>query len=151
MSYVKIWLHCVWGTKRRIPYLTNDLLKELTEHIKVNALEKGIYIDTINGHREHIHSIISLGPDQAIARVIQLIKGESSFWINRNKLTVNKFEWADEYYAASFGDSDLDRIRLYIRNQELHHTQKTWDKECNEMIKKDGLVRIPGPPPHPRG
>jgi len=31
---------------------------------------------------------------------MQLIKGEASFWINRNRLTKYKFEWAEEYYAV---------------------------------------------------
>jgi len=140
MAYVKIWLHCVWGTKNRIPQLTREVLPELTDHIRVNSKVKGIYIDTINGHREHIHCIISLDPDQTLAKVIQLIKGESSFWINRKKLTRNKFEWAVEYYGVSFGESDLDKIRLYIRNQELHHNRKTWEDECNEMMVKYGFV-----------
>jgi hypothetical protein len=31
----------------------------------------------------------------------QLIKGESSYWINKNSLVKGSFEWADEYYAVS--------------------------------------------------
>lgn len=142
MAYVKIWLHCVWSTKRRLPRLTAEVLPKLVEHIKSNAKEKGIYIDTINGHREHIHCIISLGPDQTISGVIQLIKGESSFWIKSNRISRYKFEWAVEYYCVSFGESDLDRVRLYIRNQEKHHSQKTWEDESNDIIEKYGFVRF---------
>ncbi|MCX6303123.1 MAG: transposase, partial [Bacteroidia bacterium] len=58
---------------------------------------KGIYIDIINGHHEHIHCLISLDPEMSLSKVIQLIKGESSFWINRNKLTKFRFELDDEY------------------------------------------------------
>ena len=134
MAYVRIWVHCVWGTKYRTQYLTGKVLSELSDHILENAKGKRIYIDTINGYRDHIHCIISLGADQALAKVIQLIKGESSFWINRNKLTRYKFEWAVEYYGVSFGESDLDKVRLYIKNQEIHHEKKSWDEECNEMI-----------------
>jgi putative transposase len=134
MAYVKIWLHCVWSTKRRIPYLTCNVLSELIDHIQNNAKEKGIYIDAINGYREHIHCIISLGPDQTLAKVIQLIKGESSFWINKKRLTRYKFEWAIEYYGVSFGESDLDKVRLYIKNQKIHHERKSWDDERNEMV-----------------
>jgi REP element-mobilizing transposase RayT len=79
MSYVRIWLHCVWATKNRVPLLTKEKKKLVIEHIKQNAKLKSIYIDSINGHTEHLHCIISLGPDQSIARVMQLIKGEPSF------------------------------------------------------------------------
>ena len=141
MAYVQIWIHCVWGTKNRIPHLTRPVLQELISHISINANEKGIYIDTINGHIDHIHCIISLEPDQTLAKVIQLIKGESSFWMNREKLTSYKFEWAVEYYCVSFGKSDLEKVRLYIRNQESHHAKKTWEDESNDIMERYGFVR----------
>jgi hypothetical protein len=52
---------------------------------------------------------------------MQLIKGESSFWINKNKLTSHKFEWAVEYFGISISDSQTPKLREYIRNQEEHH------------------------------
>jgi putative transposase len=136
MAYVKNWLHCVWGTKSRIPFLTKDIKTDVLDHIKANAKSKGIYIDIINGHTEHIHCLISLNPDQTLSGVIQLIKGESSFWINKNKLTKSRFRWAVEYYAVSISESHVPRVRNYIKNQEEHHRKKTWDEEYNEYILK---------------
>jgi putative transposase len=144
MAYVKIWLHCVWGTKNRTPFLTKKILSDLIDHIRTNAEEKGIYIDTLNGHREHIHCIISLSPDQTLAKVIQLIKGESSFWLNKNKLTRYRFEWAVEYYGVSVSESELNKVRIYIKNQDVHHSQSTWEDECNEMMITYGFVKFPG-------
>jgi putative transposase len=144
MAYVKIWLHCVWGTKNRTPFLTKKILSDLIGHIRTNAKEKGIYIDTLNGHREHIHCIISLSPDQTLAKVIQLIKGESSFWLNKNKLTRYRFEWAVEYYGVSVSESELNKVRIYIKNQDVHHSQSTWEDECNEMMITYGFVKFPG-------
>ncbi len=84
MSYIKIIIHCVWSTKQRIPYLTDKHVRyELFEHILQNSKQKGIYIDYIGGEKEHVHCLISLGSEQTIAKAVQLIKGESSFWINK--------------------------------------------------------------------
>lgn len=66
---------------------------------------------------------------------MKLIKGESSYWINKNKLTQEKFEWQDEYYAASVSESLLDRVREYIKNQEEHHSKSTFRDECDEFIE----------------
>jgi REP element-mobilizing transposase RayT len=129
MSYVKNWLHCVWGTKNRVPFLNHEIRIKLIRHIKENAREKGIYIDSINGHREHLHCLISPDPDQSLSKVIMLIKGESSFWVNKNKLTNYKFEWAEEYYGASVSSSHINAIREYIRTQEEHHRKKSWEEE----------------------
>lgn len=144
MSYVRIWLHCVWGTKNRTAFIAKNNKETILDHIRKNAKEKGIYIDFINGHKEHIHCIISLNKDQYISNVMQLIKGESSFWINRNEITKNKFEWADEYYAVSISESHLNRVREYIKNQEEHHRKRTWAEECKEFMDKYGFERIKG-------
>lgn len=43
-----------------------------------------------------------------------LIKGESSFWINKNQLTKAKFEWQDEYFAVYVSESLVDKVRDYL-------------------------------------
>ena len=144
MAYVKNWLHCVWGTKSRVPFLNKEIKKELLDHINDNAKLKGIHIDIIDGHSQHLHCLISLHPDQALSKVIQLIKGESSFWINRNHITKYKFSWAVEYYAVSVSESHVPRVRSYIRNQEEHHKKKTWEMESEEYMVKYGFYRFPG-------
>jgi putative transposase len=142
MSYVKIWIHCVWGTKKRTPFLTQENLVPILSHIRENAVKKGIYINFINGHKEHIHALLSLNPKQCIADVLQLIKGESSFWMNKNNICKGKFEWADEYFAVSISHSQLDSVRDYIKMQAEHHKLKTWDEECGEFLDKYGFSMI---------
>ena len=144
MAYIRIWIHCVWGTKNRVAFLTRENKKIIIEHIKENAKKKDIYIDFINGSKEHLHYIISLNSEQNISKVMQLIKGESSFWINKNKITNTKFEWADEYFAVSISESHLNRVRDYIKTQEEHHRLKTWEEECNEFMKKYGFKKMKG-------
>jgi putative transposase len=144
MAYVKNWLHCLWGTKSRIPYLSGNIISDVINHIKMNAKGKGIYIDTLNGHKEHLHCLISLNPDQTLSKVIQLIKGESSFWINKNKLTKIKFEWADEYFGVSISESHLPKVRGYIKNQAVHHSRKSWEEEYKSLIEEYGFDRFPG-------
>lgn len=65
---------------------------------------------------------------------MQLIKGESAFWVNKQKLTNSKFEWADEYFAVSVSESMLDKVRTYIDGQEEHHKKKTFQQEYDEFI-----------------
>ena len=80
--------------------------------------KKGIYVDFINGHLEHIHCLVNLKPGQTIDNILMLIKGESSFWINQNRLSRKKFEWQNEYFAVSVSESAVERVRAYIRDQE---------------------------------
>jgi REP element-mobilizing transposase RayT len=111
-------------------------------HIRENAKEKGIYIDLINGHIDHLHCLVSLGADQTIQKIMQLIKGESSFWINHHVLIQEKFEWQEEYFAVSVSESQLKRVRNYILNQETHHQIMTFQEEYDEFILKYGFQRF---------
>jgi REP element-mobilizing transposase RayT len=92
MGCVKIWVHLVWTTKNREPILTKEVRWELFSHIRENAENKGIYLDFINGYLEHVHCLISLGSGQNIDKILMLLKGESSYWINKNKIFGGKFE-----------------------------------------------------------
>ncbi len=94
------------------------------EHIQTNAKSKGIHLDVIGGSRDHLHILISLRPDKSLSQTIQMIKGESSHWINESSLVPARFEWQTEYYAVSVGEKDLGRVRAYICNQEEHHRKK---------------------------
>ena len=142
MPWVRVWLHFVWSTKDRHPYLNDEIRLKVFEHIRQNAREKGIHIDFINGYLEHVHCLISLGTDQSLERIMQLIKGESSFWINKNKLTKTKFAWQDEYFVVSVNESTLPGVRRYIANQEEHHKTTSFDDEFENFLRRAGFQKI---------
>lgn len=139
MSYVKIWLHFVWATKNRQPLISKILRDKLITHINENAKAKDIYIDTINVDKDHIHLLVSLGSSQTVAQVAHLIKGESSHWVNKQKLINDKFDWQDEYFVVSVSESSVKRVRAYIKNQEKHHRYKSFTEEYNEFLAKYGF------------
>jgi putative transposase len=140
MPFVKVYIHFVWSTKNREPFLeTKEIRDKVWFHIKDNAQKKGIFIDFVNGYSQHCHCLVSLGIDQTIQKTIQMIKGESSFWINKEGLTKYKFEWQDEYYAVSVSESMIEKVRNYIKNQELHHSTHSYDDEIDNLIDKHGF------------
>jgi putative transposase len=143
MPYIKAWFHLVWATKNRYPFLKKEIRQTVFNHVKENAKLKGIYLDCVNGYTEHIHCLVSLSSDQTISKVLQLIKGESSFWINKEKLCDGKFEWQDEYFAVSVSHSHIQKVRDYIYNQESHHQQKTFQEEYDEFIKNYQFEILP--------
>lgn len=75
---------------------------------------------------------------------MQLIKGESSFWFNKNSISQNKLNWQKEYFAVSVSESQVDAVKNYITNQEEHHKKKTWNEEYNEFITKYGFKVFKG-------
>ena len=144
MPLLKIWIHLVWATKNREPILTQDIRQQIFSHIRENASKKNIYVDFVNGHVDHVHCLISLNQEQTIAKIVQLIKGESSFWINKNNLCRQKFEWQDEYFAVSVSESGINKVREYIKNQEEHHKKKSFREEYDEFVNKYGFKIMKG-------
>ena len=145
MSFIKVYIHFVWSTKDWIPYLDSpELRKEVWNHIRENAKEKNIFIDFVNGYSNHCHCLVSLGGDQTIQKIMQLIKGESSHWINMQGLTKGKFEWQDEFFAVSVSESMIEKVRNYIKNQESHHKRQTSQEEYDEFILKYGFQKFKG-------
>lgn len=142
MSYTRVWIHLVWATKKRAPVLEKPIRTKLFSHIRENARSKNIHIDFVNGYVDHIHILISLNSDQTIAKIVQLLKGESSFWMNKYKLTPQKFEWQDDYFAVSVSEPGVNKVREYIKNQEQHHAKKTFQQEYDEFMRIYGFVLI---------
>ena len=142
MAYLKVWLHLVFSTKNREANLSKEIKEQLIAHIKENAKKKDIYIDTINGYKDHLHCIVALHAEQSVSEIVHLIKGESSYWINQNKLTTFKFLWAEEYYATSISESQLQNVRNYINKQEEHHRKKSFAEECEEYSKIYGFKNL---------
>ena len=122
--------------------MTDEVRPKIFQHIKDNAKAKEIHLSLIGGYVDHVHCLISLGTNQTLEKTMQLIKGESSFWINKNNLCRTKFEWQDEYFAVSVSESVLEDVRNYIAHQEEHHRHKSFDEEFKVFMKKAGFQRF---------
>jgi putative transposase len=144
MPYLKVYIHFVWTTKNRFPYLsTPELRLKVWWHILKIAAGKDIHVDFINGYSDHCHCLISVKSNQNIEDCMRLIKGESSSWINKTELLsgtdYNWFEWQDEYYGVSISPKDVNNVREYIKCQEEHHKIKTFNEEYNEYMNTHGF------------
>ena len=144
MSYVKIWLHCVWSTKSKTCIIPQSFRPALLKHFRENATEKNIVLDYINAHEDHVHALVNMGKQQNLATLMQYLKGESSFWINSQKILPCHFSWQDDYFAVSVSHSHVDKVREYIKNQDEHHRKISWDEEVELFINKYGFERIKG-------
>jgi putative transposase len=120
-NYIALHIHLIWTTKNREPLLTTKVRYPLLEHIRKNAVIKGIKIRIINGVEDHLHCLVSLRPTQCVADVIKQIKGESSRWLNEQGWLNTHFEWQDGYGAIAVSPQLFGKVNQYIFNQETHH------------------------------
>jgi putative transposase len=129
MSWSEIWIHAVFATKNRYPYLYRDIRVQLFNHMKEVADNHRIHAAFINGYSDHCHVLFSLDKKRTITEIMKLVKGESSFWLNKSGLINGAFRWQNDYWASSVSPMLLPRVRNYIANQELHHSKIDFTKE----------------------
>lgn len=139
-SYSKCWLHLVWGTLNREHILSNkDVRKQISSYLYEYSFTKNIYMKKNFVNSEHVHVLIDLPTNQSIESVMHLLKGNSSHWINENKLTKTSFSWGRGYCALSVSESAVEKVSRYIENQEEHHCAKEFTEEYTAFINAYGM------------
>ena len=73
----------------------------------------------INGMPDHIHLLFGFRPTQSLSQLMQIVKQDSSKWINKNKLVGQGFSWQKGYGAFSYSKSQLPRvIKLHSKSKK---------------------------------
>ncbi len=138
-SYTKIWLHIVWCTYNRERILINkNLRKEISHYLYEYAQEKKIYMKVNYVNAEHVHSLVDMPTNLTIEDVLRLLKGNSSWWINK-RVNFN-FSWGKGYAAFSVSDSNTESVVNYIIHQGEHHRGKSFAEEYEIFLKQHNLM-----------
>ncbi len=141
-TFTQIAMHFVFSTKHRAPLITPDLRSELYKYIGgIIRNEKSVMVE-IGGMSDHLHLLCLLHPTSSTSEMMRLVKANSSKWINARPRTT-RFEWQDGYGAFSVSKSILPTVSEYIRNQEEHHRNKTFQEEFLEFLKKHEIEYDP--------
>lgn len=70
MPYTAIWIHAVWATQQRHPWLTSTIRTVLYQHPREQAKCQNIRLSDVNGFTDHVHILFALAPDQTLAKAI---------------------------------------------------------------------------------
>ncbi len=135
-TYTQIHLQFVFAVQNRRSLLQTRWKDQLYKYITGIAQNHGHKMIIINGMPDHLHIVIGMRPTQSISELLQMIKRDSSKWINENKLVSGKFQWQDGFGAFSYSRSQLPALINYVQNQEIHHCKKTFLAEYKELLEK---------------
>ena len=133
MSYTNLLYHIVYATKERAPLITNTLKPRLHEYLGgiVNGL--GCIPIEINGVSDHVHLLVKLRPTISVSDFLSKLKANSSGWAKRQ--TKGRFAWQARYGAFTVSESQVDNVRLDIRNQERHHQKFSFEEEFKALLR----------------
>ena len=132
-NYIALYVHLIWTTKYREAVLSKNMRYRLFEHIRTESVKKAIDVRVINGVDDHVHCLIALKTTQSISVIVKFLKGESSHWINEEKLIDGPFAWQDGYGAISVSPQYVPKVTQYIFNQEQHHGNRGLDEELKRF------------------
>ena len=135
-TYTQIYIHIVFSVKGRQSLIPKQHKSELHGYIMGIIRKKKQTVVEINSMPDHIHILVGITPDTAISDLVRDIKANSTKFINRKQWVVGKFQWQEGFGAFSYARSQLDNIIDYIRNQEKHHSRKTFREEYLEILKR---------------
>jgi REP element-mobilizing transposase RayT len=139
-SLTNLLYHIVFSTKERVPLIHEGLEESLYEYIGgILRGQRSILLE-IGGMPEHIHLLVKLKADLAVAAALRLIKTNSSAWINENRKIQGRFEWQSGYFAVSVSESRAAEVRRYIQTQKEHHARISFQDELRKLLQKH---RIP--------
>jgi putative transposase len=134
-TYTQIYIHIVFVVKFREALISEIWEESLHKYITGIIQNNGHKLLAINSVPDHMHLFIGLNPNQSISELMRLVKGDSSEFINKEKLTAKKFQWQSGYGAFSNSRSQISPVCNYIHNQKAHHSKKKFKDEYLEILK----------------
>src|SRR6266404_503407 len=132
MSYTNLIYHIVYGTKERSPLITNTLRPRLHEYLGGTVRGLGGIAIEINGVADHVHILAKLRPTISVSEFLSKLKSGSSGWSKRQ--TAGRFGWQARFAAFTVSESQVTRVRMYIRNQEEHHRKQSFEEEFKALL-----------------
>ncbi len=134
-TYTQLYIHLVFAVKYRMAVINPNWEERLHKYMIGIIHNNGHKVLAINSAYDHSHVLIGLNPNQSIAGLLKQLKGDSSEFVNKQKLTTRRFRWQEGYGAFSHSRSQVDKVVKYILNQKEKHLKKSFGEEYLEILK----------------
>lgn len=124
-SVFSIHLHFVFVTKYRRKVLTAQMLDRIQEILANVCIKTKSRLIEFSGETDHIHLLADVHPDNNISALVGSLKSASSriirseFADHLNRFYSKPVLWSGSYYVASTGGAQIEKIKAYIKSQEV--------------------------------
>ncbi len=143
-SLVKNYIHIIYSTKNREPWLVDK--KNLTNLCNYSAgilQNKKCMPLAIGGHDDHLHILCNLSKNIALSKLLEVVKTNSSRWIKEQNPKYEYFAWQNGYGGFSVHENQTKNIASYINNQDEVHKSKSFEEEYLEILKEHKMKYDP--------
>ena len=138
-SYRQILYHLIFRTKDSRKALATDHSRELYAYFMGIIKNKNCFLYRINGMEDHIHILCDLHPSIALADYMRDVKTASSLWLKQSGKFPEFGGWAEGYAAFTYAWKDKEMIISYIKNQQEHHKNESFEEELRRLLVEHGI------------
>jgi putative transposase len=117
----RLFVHLVWTTLDRAPLIDFEAARMLSEQIPVVARQERATPLEIGIVSTHLHLVLRLHPATPIPRLVQRLKGTTSFCLGRLRRNGPKVRWAPGYTVQIVSQQALPNVCRYVATQPERH------------------------------
>ncbi len=128
-------IHIVFSTQGRLPLIGKAIRPELFAYLGGIVKATGGAVITVGGTADHVHLVVRLPARAPVADIVRVVKANSSKWMN-GRIKISKFGWQRGYGAFSVSQSALPLVIEYVRKQERHHQNRSFEVELAILMAK---------------
>ncbi|MBI5095027.1 MAG: IS200/IS605 family transposase [Candidatus Hydrogenedentes bacterium] len=128
-SFVNLLTHMIFGTKRRKPYIAEEIRSDLFAYMGGIIRELGGKPIIVNGMIDHVHLLVGMPATRTPADVLRVLKTNSSRWVHERWPHRTEFAWQSGYGLFSVSESNRQKLFQYIQTQEEHHKTVSFEEE----------------------
>ncbi len=140
-SLANVLVHLVFSTKeRRALFQIPELRDEMHRYLAGISAKLECPAIIVGGATDHVHVLAAQSRTIALADWVKELKRASSLWAKRKRREWSLFQWQAGYGAFSVSQSQKERVKTYIANQEEHHRRLSFQDEFRQMLKRHGIA-----------
>lgn len=136
-TLTRLLIHIVFSTKQREALIEPGVEADLYAYIGGICRNMDSPLLAINGTMDHVHMMVSMSKNIALADLLLNVKRDSSKWMHDR---VNRFAWQSGYFAFSIGESGVTALERYIARQKDHHRDVLFVDEVRSFLRKYGVA-----------
>ena len=138
-TYTNLLNHFIFSTRDRLPYLHAERRLDVFTYIGGIIRQLNASALNVGGVEDHVHMLIRLPASLSVAKMVELVKTNSSRWIHEWRVLHRSFAWQAGYSAFSVSESQCEEVSKYITNQEEHHRKLTFQQELVAFLKRSHI------------
>lgn len=140
MSYIKNYQHIVFRTYRSELTIPEETKRVMLSFIHEICKNEKVFVKRINAYRNHVHLLVDVPYSISVPQLVRTIKSRTTTKLKHSEEFPDFVGWAKAYGAFSVSYYEVEHITNYIKSQEEHHHNVSFEDEFVELLLQNGIA-----------